>query len=121
MWFGVVTNSSSLNNNATTRERWTHEMVPHAIQCKHQKAKYKVQSLWNGDKLAWRNATVSEGVSLFEEWGIDHLSPLDNMERYKEFTAYYAVGYELREFIRGTMVKVLNTTPTVWARKLTGN
>lgn len=105
VWFGVVTNTTRINTDPATMRRWKYVMEPHAIRCKHQRAKYKVISQWNGDKLASRRAEVSQGQALFDQWGITSLGPLDNMERYKEFTAYYGVASGLRDFIRGSLVK----------------
>jgi hypothetical protein len=111
IWFGVVTNTSRTNNDASTRARWKYAMEPHAYRCRHQKAKYKVHTRWNGENLAERKANASEGIALFDQWGVDSLGPLDNMERYKEFVGYYTIGSALRDYIRGDLVLVIDEIP----------
>ena len=84
--------------------RWKFQMVPVVWRCVHQRAKYAVQSRWSSNRLVNRTATVSEGKALLAPG--QQIGPrTGSMQRYKEFTGYYAVGSIMRKILSGDLVQ----------------
>ena len=112
IWIALVTNTTRINNDPNTRARWPHVMEPMAYRCVHEKANFRVTSEWENDRLARRKATVTDSSPLFSRWGVTEIGPRPDMERYREFVAYYTIGSQLRGVLEGSLV-IDNSTSNV--------
>lgn len=118
IWIAQVTNTTRINEDASTRARWPHVMEPIALKCVHEKANYRVTSKWTNDRLAHRKATITESRTLFSRWGVSEIGPRPDMERYKEFVAYYTIGTQMRNILEGTLILDNSTSNVVTHTKM---
>jgi hypothetical protein len=101
VWFGYAINTSKPIANATANSRWTFEIELRAFICSPQKAKYTVNSTWIDNQLESRIPEVTEGSDMLPPGEVLKPTPKSALPRYKEFVAYYAVGYLMRQAVQG--------------------
>jgi len=104
IWIAQVKNTTRKNEDPNTRTRWPYVVEPVAYKCVHEKAHYRAKSEWQNDRLVKRKANVTDSAALFSRWGVDEIGPRPDMERYKEFVAYYTLGTQMRDILDGALV-----------------
>jgi hypothetical protein len=118
LWIGYSYNTSRiLAQDDPLTLNWTHHYEPQIIRCIHMETEYKVT--WNYTEPAF-NSTVSRNYlnpivdtnfTIFENGTLDlsiepqpvenHISPRQDVPRYKRTAAYHALGEKLRNFLWG--------------------